>query len=279
MKQPIKSRNWHTWISAAFVIATSLFPIGDSRAEPSAYGLPNRITHLGEKNRLGPESGLSLAQRTEVLLYWLANERHEPQIQSLAPGLLNDGGYVQSQFIAALFEKGDAALLDTISLDKRVAPWAREAAQLGLGLKGDKAQVPTLIRVLKTEPGGEFRILAAHALGVCGAKEAIPDLEAAVKSDTYTRPYNGCTPPPHAIAPDGTYYPVREEAKEALRNLRDDEVVAFNSSWFERFRGGLKEHRAGAAVIRPASLAPWLLAKIGVDAPQEPKSRTDAGAK
>jgi HEAT repeat protein len=255
-------------ILGTFVILASVSMGAHSLANPATYGLTNKITSLAETQNLAPDSPLSPAQKTEVLLYWIANERQSPEAKSPVSDFPNYSEYVQSQLTMALFERGDAAMLDAISNDKRVAPWARDAARLGLGLKGDKAQIPALIRILKTDPRGEFRVLAAHALGTCGAKEALPLLNLVSKSDPYKRLYYGHMSSGYDIGPDGTYYPVREDAKEAFRNLQDEQTIAYEERFNKPFLQGLEEYRTGDAARRPATLSPWLLEKIGVDAPQ-----------
>lgn len=277
----MKTGKFQTDILTALAVAASLLSGGRAVADPAAYGLPNNITGLVETQNLGPSSRLTSTQKTEVILYWIAEERVHHQAKSPVPDFPNYSEYVQSQLAWALMERGDAAMLDAIAHDKRVAPWAREAAQLGLGMKGDKAQIAALIRILKTDPRGEFRVLAAHALGTCGAKEAIPALEAAMKSDPYKRLHYGHLSSGYEIGPDGLYYPVREDAREAHRNLQDDAVIAYKERFYKPFRRGLNEYRASTSVGRQASLAPWLLEKIGVDAsepPTPPSPQDDGGS-
>ncbi len=100
---------------------------------PLVYGLRPRLTSLTDLNPLLNAGTLSMAQRTEVLVAWLAQERRCPSPVNLGLGGDIDSGYIQAQIIKALAEIGDPAVLSDMALDYSLDPPPWRSDQFGAG--------------------------------------------------------------------------------------------------------------------------------------------------
>jgi HEAT repeat protein len=225
-------------VSAAMTILAYLVcaqSVGASLVEPSAYGLPNRLGRLSDMTPLYERADLTPEQRTDVLLYWLNEERREPSPPTQGAGGSIDSGYIQAQVVKALGELGDPLLLsryasDTSTLDAMI----RDAVQLALAWMYDARQVPNLIRILESSSEPDYRALAATALGSMRATEAVPVLEAAL-DDVFSRTAEGCLEGPRLL------YPVREAARGALDALADPSLAEYARARCEAFARRLKD--------------------------------------
>jgi hypothetical protein len=216
--------------------------------DPSLYGLPRRLASLTDLTPIHERKDLTPRQRTEVLLYWLVEERTDPSPPTRGIGGDIDSGYIQAQLIKAMAELGDILLLTQLGSDPQLDGAIRDAARIALGWIYDARQIPSLLTILERSPEPDFRALAATALGCMGATEAVPALRRALQ-DQFARRGGGC------LEDNGLVYPVRRAAEIALRGLADPGLVAYRERRMEEFRRRLEEAQQ-AAPVGPAQPTP-----------------------
>ena len=84
---------------------------------------------------------------------------------------------------------------------------------------GDASRIPRLLEILETHKNGDFRALAAEALGYVGAVEAREALNRALTDEFATQGGN-CTQGQSIV------YPVRRGAEAGLRMLNSEQAMA-----------------------------------------------------
>jgi hypothetical protein len=240
-------------VSGALLFATLVLPL-PAAADPTIYGLPERLRGLPDLQKVGPRSELTPRQRMEIMLYWLGREMARPSETVGAPGGgVIDSAYIRVQIIMSLAGIGDPVYLDEVQKHHNVSEAIREAVGLALGLAGDRAQIGRMMEIFQHHPQPAERVLAARALGVMGAVEAAPILEQALATKSPERePHGG----------------VRKIASEELRILKNPDLVAHTQKFYERRREGLAEHRAKAPAQQRAAvqIPVWLLEAIRPEA-------------
>ncbi len=189
---------------------------------PETYGLPPKLQGLTDLTPLHERSDLTAQQRTNILIWWLVRERADPSPRTVGLGGGDiDTGYIQRQLVMALRGLGDPKGLTALVQSHAISdPVVRDGVVCALGMMGDASRIPRLLEVLETHAEGDYRALAAYALGSSlGVLEARDALSKALQ-DSFTRPAGNCT--------RGLYlaYPVREIAQGSLRALSSETALA-----------------------------------------------------
>jgi hypothetical protein len=182
------------------------------------YGLPTRLKmKSNDFNDFIDRRDLTPLQQTEVLTQWLVSERRWPTERYIAPGGPIDSDYVLTQIVGALGVHGDPAAIKWLIENVRIQDAAvLDALRLALAGHGDERQIPALRRILTTDENPYFRARAARRLGELGDIGSKALLKNALK-DVFSVQAGTC------VEDSGPFYPVRQEAKEALMRL--DSVV------------------------------------------------------
>ena len=247
------------WLCAVTVATALLVRVGAAPApvrpgEGGLYGLPARMRSLTDFDYILFNNPLTSLQTLEVVLQWFEGERREPSAPSLGlGGGIIDSGYIQGQLVIALANAGPPGSLDWLLSSGKVADEVtQDVLRLALAACGDGRQIEPLIRILRVHDNPDFRWLAAERLGLLGASEAIPALEAALQDPFSAKVY--------ATAAHGdTLYPVRDAAQSALRRLRDTQAVAAARTRRAKFAARLPQARKSlaknAAALRRLVLA------------------------
>jgi hypothetical protein len=208
-------------LTLVIVLAVSLVSaptVGAVQSEK--YGLPAKLRSLSDLQPTVDRKDITPAEKTEVLVSWLKQERDHPRPTLSGLGGPISSGYVQAQILRCFFLCGDPLTADRLASDVHTDTGVREALAIGLGIMGDRRQVPKLIRILKSHRTPDYRQLAAAALGDLGATEAIPALQGALEDGYSVKRLEGVGPL------DELRYPVREDAKGSLARLRDPNYLA-----------------------------------------------------
>jgi hypothetical protein len=193
----------------------------DPLTSAEVYGLPAKLSSLGDLGALDQRADLSGPNRVDVLVWWLAQERADPSptTTGLGGGVI-DSGYIQVQIAKMLRQVGDLRALTNLADSEAIsAPGVRDGMICALGMMGDGSRIPRLLGILQTHQEGELRALAAEALGYLGALEATEALNAAL-TDEFTRQAGDLS------RSRDPRYPVREAARTALRMLGDEQAMA-----------------------------------------------------
>ena len=198
-------------------MVVSLYAPQQAHAQQTLYGLPTRIRDLGELE-LTTTSDLTLPQKTEIILSWLAEERNHP-----SPTTRGTGGspinsnYIQAQIVKNLEVWGDPNavgwVLASTSLKDEVL---RDAMVLVLGSMGDQSQIAKIESIMLSNPNPYLRAIAGENLGLLGSVSSIPVLEKAAK-DPFFQTFASESHGGKVI----DFYPVRQVAGETLKVLRD----------------------------------------------------------
>lgn len=230
------------------------------RADPSDYGLPARLKSLTDLQKIVPQNGLTATQNTEVMLYWLIEERKHPTPTHRGYG----GGaisspYIEVQLIKSLRAYGDLSVLNALASAPKADPNVREAVKLALGLKGDRRQTGEMLRILRNHPWEQYRGLAAKALGNMGDAAAIPALKKALADDPARYVRYSMEAPNDDTPASQIVYPVRELAEESIRRLTMEAPLLQSRARAARTAqivSGLSKKPS------PLNLAPWAVSAI-----------------
>jgi hypothetical protein len=201
-------------------------------------------------------TGITNLQKTEILLYWLAEEHAHPTAPSVgAGGSVVESGYMQAQILMCFREVGDALALDAVLRDPSVSDDYKDRIHVALGLMGDSRQTGPLIRILKRNDDSWLRMMAARALDWAAGVEAIPALKDAL-TDTFrarrsTR--NGIESQEEASGS----YPLRDEAQQTLRNLQNPTALKMRLESSQIFTDRLIEQSKKLPLYH---VAPWVQA-------------------
>jgi hypothetical protein len=168
------------------------------------------------------ESARSLAERDDIPM----DQRVDMLVAALeseiegADGTMPDHAYLpvsgvmRLQYTRGLSELGAAAVPALRRAIAETEGEARDHAILALGHLGQRDVIPQLRDMLRDSDSVEIRMEAARVLGILGASEAIPDLEAAL--DDWHMAHG------RDSLGEYTIYPVREQAAGALEALGVD---------------------------------------------------------
>lgn len=193
--------------------------VAESLTSPEAYGLPSQMTRLTDFQRLD-QATLSKPEQTDVLVWWLAQERANPSLPTtgLGGGRI-DSGYIQAQIIIALSHQGDPKVMTTLVESDAISDQGvRDGVICALGMMGDASRIPRLLEILETHKEGDFRAMAARALGDLAAAEAAEALNRA-RTDGFAVQAGSDVGPRRLWVK----YPVRQAAVGALRMLNSEE--------------------------------------------------------
>jgi hypothetical protein len=220
---------------------------------PSTYGFPVHLHSLIDLAPLLRGKDITNLHKTEILLYWLAEERAHPSSPSIGVGgSIIDSGYIQVQILMAFREVGDALALDAVLRDPSVGGDFKDRIRVGLGLMGDRRQTGAIIRILKQSDDPWLRAMAARALDWSGGTEAVPALKSALTDSFRVRrgTRGGMESPEEATGS----YPIREEVQQTLRNLQNPKVLQMRLETSQRFTDRLVEQ---VKELPSYHIAPW----------------------
>ena len=195
--------------------------VAKSVTSSEAYGLPSKLSSLSDLNLLYEREDLSGPQRVDILARWLAHERANPSptTTGLGGGDIYSG-YIQAQLVKMLREMGDAsAMTELVESESISDEGVRDGLICALGMMGDASRIPRLLEILETHEEGDYRALAAKALGYVGAVEAREALNSAL-TDGFAAQGGNCTQGRSIV------YPVREGAETGLRMLNSEQAMA-----------------------------------------------------
>jgi hypothetical protein len=198
--------------------------------------IPEKLRSLTDLQKLGPP--LTLLQRLEWLVRWLAEERRQPSktTTGIGGGPI-DSGYIQQQLIRAMGGGGDLRALKWLSISTEVKdPTIKLAFKLALGLQGDEAQLHVLANTLTESEDPNHRLLAAFGLGIIQAQDALPLLKQAL-NDPYKVTAYGI-----GEHTGNTEYPVRITAEGAIRQIELPEGREFAKRKIAQFKELTKDY-------------------------------------
>ncbi len=203
--------------------ATADNTVAESLTSSEAYGLPGKLSSLRDLNLIYEREDLSRPQRVDILVWWLAQERANPTpTHKGSGGGRIDSGYIQAQLVKMLREVGDPrAMTELVESEAISDERVRDGLICALGMMGDASRIPRLLEILGTHEDGDFRALAATALGYVGAVEAREALNRALTDEFATLAGSDVGPVRLWVA-----YPVREGAEAGLRMLNSEQAMA-----------------------------------------------------
>lgn len=194
---------------------------------PENYGLPKRMRGLTDfqllyKNRKQRTS----LEESKIVLTWMAEERKAPSPTTRGVGGGDiTSGYIQAQMMIHLGYDASPLFMQKLADNSDIDPAMRDAARIILGLMGDAKQESALISILEKHSEPYFRAMSARALGVFGSINALPALKAALDDPYSVHAGRSCVRVP-GTSDESITYPVREAAKESIRNIENPQVMA-----------------------------------------------------
>jgi hypothetical protein len=209
-----------TWLVAMLAMTT----IGGRCAGESVQRSAD--VSLGEANS-AVTAKLSPGDRVQTFMSMLTKEMQTPStpIMGMGGGPI-DSGYVQEVIMGCVCtwaQKDDERASIRAVLKTYVAsasdPALQDRLAVMLGYTADRSVVPTLTRILRTDPEGFMRHSAALALGRLLDPASVPALKEALATDTYARVRSGGCVGPRYKGADAVYAPVRLAASVALRRM------------------------------------------------------------
>lgn len=188
---------------------------------PDPSAIPELVRDTSWRTRLSAASALAehpeipAKRRAEMVLDALTQEVAMPAPAPPPAGsYLPLTGVIRLHYVHMIEDLGaDAADPARTAMGQESGP-AREWASIAFGASGAKDATPILRELLRSSSEADVRMSAAYFLGRLGDRSAVDDLKRAL-SDPATAQVNS----KDSGRPRRTFYPVREQAAGALKNL------------------------------------------------------------
>ncbi len=255
------------WIALLGLVPCVCFAVGlvgsqrqgrpTSKVVQTKVEYPAKLHHLYDLAQFDSDHTSSVLDKTEVLLRWLVEERRHPT--PVEPGITGgpiDSYYIQRQIIETMVGQADARALRWLAKQGGISSELRRVLLLQMNDHENPATLEATLNTLLHDPNPYLRAYAARSLNDWDGEVAEQALEIAA-NDPFVLEYRSAHHLPQDPNPEPAvrrWYPVREMAREALRNRASEdgcptsphrlEWVADRQKLFQGYEDFVREHQA-----------------------------------